>query len=112
MTELGQVGERFDYAPAMPSRGIYAGRIIPSARGVPDGHPSLISVGTRPTFHQHGELLVEVHLLDWDGDLYGERLGVELVARLRDELRFDGVESLVAQMRRDAAMGRAVLGIA
>jgi riboflavin kinase/FMN adenylyltransferase len=103
---------RFDYAPAMPSQGIYAGRVTPSARGVPDGQPSLISVGTRPTFHPHGDLLVEVHLLDWDGDLYGEPLGVELVARLRDELRFDNVESLVAQMRRDAAMGRAVLGIA
>ncbi len=102
----------FDYTPAMPLRGIYAGRVTPSARGVPDGQPSLISVGTRPTFHRHGELLVEAHLLDWDGDLYGERLGVELVARLRDEQRFDGVESLVAQMRRDAAMGRSVLGIA
>lgn len=103
---------RFDYAPAMPSQGIYAGRATPAVRGVPDGQPSLISVGTRPTFHVHGEVLVEVHLLDWDGDLYGERLGVELVARLRDERRFDDVDALVEQMRRDAEMGRAVLGIA
>ena len=102
---------RFDYAPAMPSEGIYAGRVTPAARGVPDRQPSLISVGTRPTFHPHGPVLAEVHLLDWDGDLYGERLGVELVERLREQRRFDGVDALVAQMRRDAAAGRAALGI-
>ena len=102
---------RFDYEPAMPLQGIYAGRVRPALRGVPDGQPSLIAIGTRPTFHVDGEMLVEVHLLDWDGDLYGARLGVELVARLRGERRFDGVEALVAQMRRDAKMGRAVLGM-
>lgn len=100
---------RLDYVPAMPALGIYAGRAMPTVAGVPAGQPSLISIGTRPTFHVGGEVLVEVHLLDWDGDLYGERLGVELVARLRDERRFDGVEALVQQMRRDAEMGRAVL---
>jgi riboflavin kinase/FMN adenylyltransferase len=103
---------RFDYAPAMPAHGIYAGRVTPAVQGVPDGQPSLVSIGTRPTFHVHGDVLAEVHLLDWDGDLYGERLGVELVARLRDQRRFDGVEALVAQMRRDAELGRTVLGIA
>ena len=84
---------------------------LPSA-AFRDGQPSLVSIGTRPTFHVHGDVLAEVHLLDWDGDLYGERLGVELVARLRDQRRFDGVEALVAQMRRDAELGRTVLGIA
>ena len=102
---------RFDYTPAMPSLGIYAGRVVPAVRGVSGGQPALISVGTRPTFHTGGEVLAEVHLLDWDGDLYGERLGVELVARLRDERRFDGVEALVEQMRRDAETGRAALGM-
>ena len=102
---------RFDYAPAMPAEGIYAGRITPRLRGVRDAHPALISIGTRPTFHSGDELLVEVHLLDWDGDLYGARLGVELVGRLRDQRRFDAVEALVEQMREDATVGRAVLGI-
>ena len=102
---------RFDYAPAMPAEGIYAGRITPGLRGVSDGHPGLISIGTRPTFHSGDEVLVEVHLLDWDGDLYGARLGVELVGRLRDQRRFDAVEALVEQMRADATAGRAVLGI-
>jgi riboflavin kinase/FMN adenylyltransferase len=76
------------------------------------GHPALISVGTRPTFHDGTEVLVEVHLLDFDGDLYGERLGVELLARLRDERRFEDAEALVTQMRLDAERGRAVLGMA
>ena len=98
----------FDYAPAMPALGIYAGRVTLS-KGVPPGQASLISIGTRPTFHQDGEVLVEVHVLDFDGDLYGTRLGVELVARLRDELRFDDVDALVRQMRQDAEIGRAVL---
>jgi riboflavin kinase/FMN adenylyltransferase len=102
---------RLDYLPAMPAIGIYAGRVTPAVRGAPDRQPSLISIGTRPTFHERGEVLAEVHLLDWDGDLYGAELGVELVARLRDERRFDGVEALVQQMRRDAEMGRAVLGM-
>lgn len=103
---------RFDYAPAMPAQGIYAGRVTPGPRGVPDRQPALISVGTRPTFHLRGEVLAEVHLLDWDGDLYGERLGVELVARLRDQRRFEDAEALVAQMQRDAEMGRVALGMA
>jgi riboflavin kinase/FMN adenylyltransferase len=94
----------------MPLLGIYAGRVVPGVRGVRDGQPSLISIGTRPTFHEDGEVLAEVHLLDWDGDLYGMQLGVELVARLRDERRFSGVDALVQQMRLDAEMGRAVLG--
>jgi riboflavin kinase/FMN adenylyltransferase len=101
---------RFDYAPAMPAEGIYAGRITPGLRGVRDAHAALISIGTRPTFHTGDEVLVEVHLLDWDGDLYGARLGVELVGRLRDQRRFDAVDALVKQMREDVKAGRAVLG--
>ena len=54
---------------------------------------------------------MEVHLLDFDGDLYGERLGVELLARLRDERRFEDAGALVTQMRLDAERGRAVLGM-
>ncbi|MEX0626468.1 MAG: bifunctional riboflavin kinase/FMN adenylyltransferase [Chloroflexota bacterium] len=102
---------RFDYVPAMPSLGIYAGRVTEAGTGVAAGHPALISVGTRPTFHDGAVVLTEVHLLDFDGYLYGVRLGVELLARLRDEQRFADAGALVAQMRRDAELGRAVLGM-
>ena len=86
---------RFDYAPAMPALGIYAGRVTEAGEGVSAGHPALISIGTRPTFHAGSAVLAEVHLLDFDGDLYGELLGVELVSRLRDEQRFADAEALV-----------------
>jgi riboflavin kinase/FMN adenylyltransferase len=102
---------QFGYRPAMPSLGIYAGRVTKAGPTVTPGHPALISIGTRPTFHDGKEVLAEVHLLDFDGDLYGERLGVELLARLRDERRFEDGETLVAQMQRDAEQGRAVLGM-
>jgi len=101
---------RFGYRPAMPSLGIYAGRVTEAGSNVTAGHPALISIGTRPTFHDGGDVQAEVHLLDFDGDLYGVRLGVELFARLRDEERFPDAAALVAQMRRDAERGRAVLG--
>lgn len=102
---------QFGYRPAMPSLGIYAGRVTGAGAGVMPGHPALISIGTRPTFHDGAEVLAEVHLLDFDGDLYGEQLGVELLARLRDEERFADADALVTQMQRDAERGRSVLGM-
>jgi riboflavin kinase/FMN adenylyltransferase len=102
---------QFGYRPAMPSLGIYAGRVTKAGAAVVAGHPSLISIGTRPTFHDGAEVLAEVHLLDFDGDLYGEQLGVELLVRLRDEQRFADADALVSQMQRDAERGRSVLGM-
>lgn len=102
----------FDYHPALPALGIYLGRASVPERGVGPGHPALVSVGVRPTFHDDGRVLVEVYLLDWDGDLYDATLEVELEARLRDERRFDSTDALVAQMRRDEADARHQLGAA
>jgi len=101
----------FDYLPAMPSLGIYVGGVSVPERGVGPAHPALVSVGVRPTFHDEGVVLVEAHLLDYDGNLYGTHLALDLVARLRDERRFGDVAALVGQMRRDEADARAVLGI-
>lgn len=102
---------RFDYTPAMPPRGVYTGRVSVPERGVGPGHPALVSIGTRPTFHDHGRLLVEVHLLDFDGDLYGALLELELVHRLREELRFGSADELVSQMHSDEANARSRLGL-
>ncbi len=72
--------------------------------------PSVSSLGTRPTVHGT-ERLLEAHLFDFDGDLYGKRIEVEFVARLRDELRFDGLDALTEQMHRDAEQARSILGM-
>jgi riboflavin kinase/FMN adenylyltransferase len=71
-------------------------------------HPAVASIGTRPTVHGR-EPLLEVHLFDWSGDLYGQRLTVEFVARQRDELKFDSLDALVRQMDLDADEARATL---
>ncbi|HEX3980882.1 MAG TPA: bifunctional riboflavin kinase/FAD synthetase [Acidimicrobiales bacterium] len=94
-------------AICLPAAGIYAGWY-----GRPDGstRPAAISVGRRPTFYgSDGEMLVEAHLLDFSGDLYGEEGRVSFVARLRDEVAFDSVGELIAQMERDVATTRSRL---
>lgn len=99
----------FDYVPAMPALGIYLGRVSVPERNVGPLHPALVSVGVRPTFHVDGQVLVEVYLLDWDGDLYDAVLSVELHAHLREERRFESVETLVDQMRADEAEARRLI---
>jgi riboflavin kinase/FMN adenylyltransferase len=71
--------------------------------------PAVASLGTNPTFVEGGGLVLEVHVLDFDADLYGERVRVEFVARLRDEARYDSVAALLAQIDRDIADARARL---
>ena len=91
----------------LPADGIYAGRMRRA-----DGTvlPAAISLGRRPTFYDAAETsLLEVHVLDWAGDLYDEAVAVEFLARLRGEERFDSVEALVEQMHRDCDDARAVL---
>lgn len=70
--------------------------------------PAVSSIGMRPTIGGT-EPLLEVHIFDFDGDLYGQRLEVEFVAKLRNEFRFEGLEQLVAQMRRDEVQAREIL---
>ena len=80
----------------LPADGIYAGWYER-----PDGavHPAAISLGRRPTFYEQAHAsLLEAHLLDFDGDLYGEHGRVRFVARLRGEVRFDAVDALIAQI--------------
>jgi len=100
-----------DYAAALPALGIYLGRVHVPERGVGPDHPALVSVGVRPTFHDHGRVLVEVYLLDWDGDLYDATLDLELVARLREERRFESAEALVSQMQADEREARRLLSV-
>jgi riboflavin kinase/FMN adenylyltransferase len=87
-----------------PLSGIYATWV----HGVGRPHPSVSSLGTRPTV-AGVELLLEAHLFDFTRDLYGRRIEVEFVAKLRDELKFPDLSSLTEQMNRDAEQARTIL---
>jgi riboflavin kinase/FMN adenylyltransferase len=89
-----------------PLDGIFAVRVQGIAPGKALG--GVASLGTRPTVGGT-EPRLEAHVFDYAGDLYGREIEVEFVARLRDELRFDGVGAMIAQMHQDAAAARAVL---
>jgi|UniRef100_A0A7V6A126 riboflavin kinase/FMN adenylyltransferase len=88
----------------LPSCGIYAVWVIRDGLRL----PGVANIGTCPTFDNQ-ELTLEVHLLDFTGDLYGEVLEVEFAARLRDEQRFSSIDELAAQIRADMAEARQVL---
>jgi riboflavin kinase/FMN adenylyltransferase len=66
------------------------------------------SLGTRPTV-DGVEPLLEVHVFDFDGNLYGRAIEVEFVAKLRDEVKFDSLDSMLVQMKLDAALARDLL---
>jgi riboflavin kinase / FMN adenylyltransferase len=91
----------------LPADGVYAGTYVDEEGIV---HPSAISLGRRPTFYEDsGMRLLEAFLLDFDGDLYGQRAAVRFRSRLRGQERFDSVDALVAQMTRDVEAARTVL---
>lgn len=87
----------------LPSEGIYAGRC-----GADDAQwPAAISLGPNPTFGE-GELKIEVHLIGYDGSLYGRQIEVDFLARLRNIKRFDSVDRLIAQMDLDIEAARKI----
>ena len=88
----------------IPGNGIYAAWAHVYAERV----AAAVNVGTRPTFGG-SELLIEAHLLDFEGDLYGERLALDFVTHLREQRRYDGVEPLIAQIHADVEATRTAL---
>lgn len=96
-----------DSALVRPARGAYAGR----ARATGGWYPAAISVGVRPTFGgdpASSPVLIEAYLLDFDGNLYGRQLRIEFWKRLHDDLKFDSVDGLVAQIEADVQATRAL----
>ena len=94
------------YGGLLPPDGVYAVRV--KLEGGSDVLPAVANLGTNPTFGGVGRRL-EVHLFDFDRDLYGSRIEVGFAHRLRGEIRFPSVEELVAQIEADAAQARALL---
>jgi riboflavin kinase/FMN adenylyltransferase len=92
-----------------PAFGVYAVRAsVLEDDKVVSRHFGVSSFGIRPMFRTQ-EPLLETWLFDYDGDLYGKHLSVELVAYLRPEMTLDGLDALKAQIGRDAVAARAVL---
>lgn len=92
---------------ALPAHGVYA-----VMAGVESSSlPAVANIGVRPTF-DGSSLVVEVHLLDQEMDLYGKQLHVDLVAKIRPERRFDGKDDLIAQITADVASARSILATA
>ena len=89
---------------AVPADGIYAVFALLGA----ERWPAVANVGVRPTF-DNGQRIVEVHIFDFDQDIYGCDLVVEFVAWLREERRFERVDDLVAQMKQDSLAARSIL---
>ncbi len=95
----------------LPAQGVYAGRVSSDGLGL-DRHPAVMNLGLRPTVSGDRQLQAEVHLLDWQGDCYGADLRMELLAHLRSEQRFASLDDLKAQIGRDCAQARDLLGLA
>jgi riboflavin kinase/FMN adenylyltransferase len=84
----------------VPGHGVYAAWA--------HGHPAAVNVGVRPMFETGRGLLVEAHLIGFEGDMYGETLRIAFLERLRGEKRFESVDELVAQMNRDVEDARRI----
>lgn len=89
----------------LPSYGVYASWVHHQGKR----YKGATNIGIRPMFHS-AVPLVETHLLDFDGDLYGQNLTVEPVVKLRDEARYDTLDALVTQIAADCAQARELLG--
>jgi len=87
----------------LPANGVYAG----FAKALGTWFPAAINLGPNPTFDEHRQKL-EVHLLDFAADVYGERLDIEFVSRIRDTVRFGSREQLIEQLQRDVAAVRSL----
>ena len=85
----------------IPAPGVYAVRVtVKGQRSKVNGNKGMMNIGTRPTFGEHQQTL-EVHILDFKGDLYDKEVKVEFIERLRDEQRFESKEELTDQLLKD-----------
>lgn len=106
-----QIG--FPTANVVPPLGLVAlpDGIYASFASLPDASgpmPAVTYIGTRPALNS-GERLIETHILDFDGDLYGRQLQTDFLERLRPDATFDSVDSLITQLKKDEAQARKVL---
>ena len=89
----------------IPAKGIYAAECIVEN----EKHFGLLSLGSRPTFHKDGDIIPEFYIFDFDRDIYDKIMQVNLVERIRDEEKYNSVDELIIQMKKDEETGREIL---
>ncbi|HEY4253506.1 MAG TPA: bifunctional riboflavin kinase/FAD synthetase [Roseomonas sp.] len=113
-------GDKLGRVLGWPTANMWIGRHLEPARGVyavrarlADGRilPGVANIGRRPTLGGDPQTRLETHLLDFDGDLYGQEIAVELLHFQRPDLKFDGLEALTAAIAADAVEARRLLGL-
>jgi len=81
----------------VPAKGVYAAQ----ARVGAHQYHSVVNIGSKPTFHQDYPISIEAHLMEFDGNIYGQAISVSFLAKLRDEKRFESLQELISQIGRD-----------
>lgn len=81
----------------VPAKGVYAARASVGERL----YHSVVNIGSKPTFHEEYPISIEAHLMEFDGDIYGQAISLSFLAKLRDEKRFESLQDLVSQIGRD-----------
>lgn len=89
----------------IPAKGIYAAECIVEN----EKYFGLLSLGSRPTFHKDGDIIPEFYIFDFDSDIYDRIMQVNMVEKIRDEEKFNSVDDLIAQMKKDEKTGRRIL---
>ena len=95
------VNFELDPAQAFPKPGVYASLCM--------GMPSVTNIGTRPTVTDGDLMTCETHIIDFSGDIYGKRISVEFIKRLRDERKFNNIEELSEQIERDVKIAGSII---
>ena len=110
-----QIGRRMGFPTAnlsvpeqklLPANGVYAVSVT-----MPDGanRGGMLCIGHRPTIEDEGEISVETHIFDFDGNLYGESISVHFIGKLRDEKHFDSLDGLQRQLALDATAAQSLI---
>jgi len=89
----------------IPAKGIYAAECVVEN----EKHFGLLSLGSRPTFHKDGDIIPEFYIFDFDRDIYDRIMQVNLVKKIRDEEKFNSVDELIIQMKKDEETGKEIL---
>jgi riboflavin kinase / FMN adenylyltransferase len=89
----------------IPAKGIYAAECIVEN----EKHFGLLSLGSRPTFHKDGDVIPEFYIFDFDRDIYDQIMQVNMIAKIRDEEKFNSVDDLIIQMKKDEETGKQIL---